>query len=132
MTYAWERAVLNLWEGNAVRNPVLAAAVVSSILLTGLVAWHTRGGHSSEGPIINLGGSGTGAPRRNSLIEHGALRRSSLPPSATADALWAAAEQKQRELHAATTRAERDRLLGEFEMIVQQMNSLQANSAGTL
>ena len=124
---------LRPWEGCTVRNPVLAAAVVSSVLLAGLVAWHTRGGKSDESPVINLGPSATVAPRRNSLVEHGALRRSS-PRSAavTADTLWVAARQIQRELHAATTRSERERLLAEFETIVQQMNALQVDSGGTL
>jgi len=116
-----------------VRNPVLGAAVVSSILLAGFVGWHTRGGSPDAGPVINLGPSAGSAPRRISLVEHGASRRLTPPDAAvTADALWIAAEQIQRELHAATTRSERERLLSEFETIVQQMNALQAGSAETL
>jgi hypothetical protein len=116
-----------------VRNPVLAAAVVSSVLLAGLVAWHTRGGNSDENPVVNPGPSPAAATRRISLLERGALRRSATDaPAATADALWVAAEQIQRELHAATTRGERDRLLAELETIVRQMNALQADTGGTL
>ncbi len=114
------------------RNPVLAAAVVSSVLLAGLVAWHTRG-KPGEVPEINLGVSAAGAPRRNSPIEQGSVRRSSAPSAAvTADSLWVAAEQVQRELHAATTRTERERLLAELETIVRQMNDLQADGNETL
>jgi hypothetical protein len=116
-----------------VRNPVLAAAVISSVLLAGLVAWHTRGGNSNENPAVNPGPSPAVATRRISLIERGALRRSAtLSPATTGDALWVAAEQIQRELHAATTRTERERLLAELQSIVQQMNALQADSAETL
>jgi hypothetical protein len=131
--FAVEGPYLRPWEGCTVRNPVLAAAVVSSVLLAGLVAWHTRGGKSDEIPAVNASASAAGAPHRNSLVERGSARRGSPPPaSVTADALWVAAGQIQRELHAATTRTERERLLAQLETIVQQMNTLQADGDSAL
>ena len=111
------------------RNPVLAAAVVSSVLLAGLVVWHSRGGPDDEGSAVALSAPDASTPHKHSRIERGAARSSTAAQdTASADTLWAAAEQLQRELHAAKTRPERDRLLGEFEAIVRQMNALQAET----
>jgi hypothetical protein len=114
-----------------VRNPVLAAAVISSVLLTGLVVWHSRGDSDEEGPAVDLGIPAACAQHKHSRLERGAMRSSGAAYAAvSADALWTAAEQVQRELHSAKTRPERERLLGELEAIVRQMNALQADGSG--
>ena len=70
------------------RNPVLAAAVVSSVLLAGLVVWHSRSGSDDDVPAVALSAPDAGTPDKHSRIERGGRRSSAAAQgAASADAL---------------------------------------------